>query len=38
VYPTYAWLKVSWPAAVDTINTTITPNGSVETVAAFFVK
>jgi uncharacterized protein (TIGR02598 family) len=38
VYPTYAWLKVSWPAAVDTINTTITPNGSVETVTAFFVK
>ena len=38
VYPNYVWLKVSWPAAVDTINTTITPNGSVETVAAFFVK
>ena len=38
VYPNYVWLKVSWPAAVDTINTTITPSGSVETVAAFFVK
>ena len=38
VYPNYVWLKVSWPAAVDTINTTITPSGSVETVSAFFVK
>jgi uncharacterized protein (TIGR02598 family) len=38
VYPNYVWLKVSWPAAVDTINTTITPSGSVETVGAFFVK
>jgi uncharacterized protein (TIGR02598 family) len=38
VYPNYIWLRVSWPAAVDTINTTITPSGSVETVATFFVK
>ena len=38
VYPNYVWLKVSWPAAVDTINTTIAASGSVETVAAFFVK
>jgi Tfp pilus assembly protein PilV len=38
VYPAYAWLKVSWPAAVDPINTTVTPSGSVETVAAYFVQ
>jgi uncharacterized protein (TIGR02598 family) len=38
VYPTYAWLKVTWPAAPDPIHSTITPSGSVETVAAFFVK
>jgi type II secretory pathway pseudopilin PulG len=31
--PTYARLKVSWPAAVDPC--TITPSGSVETFAAF---
>jgi uncharacterized protein (TIGR02598 family) len=37
-YPAYAWLKVSWPAAVDPINTTVTPSGSVETVAAYFVQ
>jgi uncharacterized protein (TIGR02598 family) len=34
---TYAYLKVTWPAAVDTIlNPTIPPSGSVETVATFF--
>jgi uncharacterized protein (TIGR02598 family) len=38
VYPNYVWLKLSWPAAVDTINTTITPSGSVETVTTFFVR
>jgi uncharacterized protein (TIGR02598 family) len=38
VYPNYADLIVSWPAAVDPIHSTITPSGSVETVAAFFVK
>jgi uncharacterized protein (TIGR02598 family) len=38
VYPNYAWLKVSWPAAVDPINTTTLPSGSVETVAAYFAK
>jgi uncharacterized protein (TIGR02598 family) len=32
----YAWLKVSWPAVVNP--TTITPSGSVETVASVFVK
>ena len=31
--PTYARLKVSWPAAVDPC--TITPSGSIETFAAF---
>jgi type II secretory pathway pseudopilin PulG len=36
--PQHAWLRVSWPAAVDTINTTIKPSGSVETVTAYFVK
>ena len=39
VYPNYFWLKVSWPAASNPIyNPTITPSGSVEMVAAFFVK
>jgi uncharacterized protein (TIGR02598 family) len=38
VYPNYAWLKVTWPAAVDPLSTTITPSGSVETVAALFNK
>jgi uncharacterized protein (TIGR02598 family) len=38
VYPNYADLIVTWPAAVDPIHSTITPSGSVETVAAFFVK
>jgi type II secretory pathway pseudopilin PulG len=38
VYPNYAYLKVTWPAAVDPLSTTITPSGSVETVAAFFNK
>jgi uncharacterized protein (TIGR02598 family) len=39
VYPNYAWLKVSWPAASNPIrNPPITPSGSVETVAAFFVQ
>ena len=38
VYPNYAWLKVTWPAAVDPLSTTITPSGSVETVAAVFNK
>jgi uncharacterized protein (TIGR02598 family) len=34
---TYAYLKVTWPAAVDSIlNPTIAPSGSVETVATFF--
>jgi len=33
---TYAYLKVVWPAAVDPLSTTITPSGSVETVATFF--
>ena len=33
----YAYLKVTWPAAVDTIlNPTIPPSGSVETAATFF--
>jgi uncharacterized protein (TIGR02598 family) len=38
VYPNYAWLKVNWPAAVDPLSTTITPSGSVETVASVFNK
>ena len=38
LYPNYAWLKVTWPAAVDPLSTTIAPSGSVETVAAFFNK
>ena len=39
VYPNYVWLKVSWPAASNPIrNPPITPSGSVETVASFFVK
>jgi uncharacterized protein (TIGR02598 family) len=39
VYPNYAWLKVSWPAASNPMrNPPITPSGSVETVAAFFVQ
>ena len=38
VYPNYVWLKVSWPAAVNPITTTITPSGSVETVASVFNK
>jgi hypothetical protein len=39
VFPTYVWLKVSWPAASNPIrNPPITPSGSVETVAAFFVQ
>ena len=32
----YAYLKVTWPAVVNP--TTITPSGSVETVASVFVK
>jgi uncharacterized protein (TIGR02598 family) len=36
VYPNYVWLRVTWPAATDPATTT--PSGSVETVAAFFVK
>lgn len=36
LYPNYAWLKVSWPAAVNPLNTTVTPSGSVETVATVF--
>jgi uncharacterized protein (TIGR02598 family) len=36
IYPNYAWLRVTWPAATDPATTT--PSGSVETVAAFFVK
>jgi len=35
VYPAYAYLRVTWPALA---NPSITPSGSVETVAAFFVK
>jgi uncharacterized protein (TIGR02598 family) len=38
VYPAYAYLKVSWPAAVDPFSPTIRPSGSVETVAAYFVQ
>jgi uncharacterized protein (TIGR02598 family) len=38
VYPNYAWLKVNWPAGVDPLSTTITPSGSVETVASVFNK
>jgi uncharacterized protein (TIGR02598 family) len=33
---TYAYLKVTWPAAVDPLSPTIAPSGSVETVATFF--
>ena len=33
---TYAYLKLVWPAAVDPLSITITPSGSVETVATFF--
>jgi uncharacterized protein (TIGR02598 family) len=37
VYPTYVWLKVSWPAASNPIhNPPVAPSGSVETVATFF--
>ena len=37
VYPTYVWLKVSWPAASNPIHSPpVTPSGSVETVATFF--
>jgi uncharacterized protein (TIGR02598 family) len=32
----YAYLKVTWPAAVDPLSPTITPSSSVETVATFF--
>jgi uncharacterized protein (TIGR02598 family) len=32
----YAYLKVTWPAAVDPLSPTIKPSGSVETVVAFF--
>jgi uncharacterized protein (TIGR02598 family) len=38
MYPSCAWVKVSWPAAVDPLSTTVTPSGSVETVTAYFVK
>jgi hypothetical protein len=38
LYPNYAWLKVTWPAAVNPLSTTITPSGSVETVVAVFNK
>ena len=39
LYPNYAWLKVTWPAAVNPIlNPTIKPSGSVETVAAYFIQ
>jgi uncharacterized protein (TIGR02598 family) len=34
----YAYLKVVWPAAADPLSPTITPSGSVETVAPFFEK
>ena len=34
----YAYLKVTWPAAVDPLSTTIKPSGSVETVAVFVEK
>jgi uncharacterized protein (TIGR02598 family) len=33
---TYAYLKVTWPAAVDPLSPTIAPSGSVETVATYF--
>jgi uncharacterized protein (TIGR02598 family) len=38
VYPNYVDLILTWPAAADPVHSTITPSGSVETVAAFFVK
>jgi uncharacterized protein (TIGR02598 family) len=39
VYPNYAYLKVTWPAAIDPLaNLTIQPSGSVETITAYFVK
>jgi len=34
----YAYLKVTWPAAVDPLSTTTKPSGSVETVAVFVEK
>jgi len=33
---TYAYLKVTWPAAVDPLNSTVPPSGSLETVATYF--
>jgi type II secretory pathway pseudopilin PulG len=39
LYPQHAWLRVSWPAAADPLATPpVRPSGSVETVAAYFVK
>jgi len=32
----YVVLKLVWPAAADPLSTTITPSGSVETVATYF--
>jgi hypothetical protein len=34
----YAYLKVTWPAAVDPLSTATKPSGSVETVAVFVEK
>ena len=33
---TYACLKVTWPAAVDPLSSTVKPSGSLETVATYF--
>lgn len=35
VYPNYAYLRITWPAAASP---TVKPSGSVETVAAYFVQ
>ena len=36
--PTYAYLRVTWPAAANPLESPVTPSGSVETVATFFAK
>ena len=33
---TYAYLKVTWPAPVDPLSSTVPPSGSLETVATYF--
>jgi hypothetical protein len=38
LYPNYADLIVTWPAAIDPLNLTTKPSGSVEAVTAYFVK